>query len=263
MMESESDGEMMNTYKTSEIAQRTGIHPNTVRLYEELGLISRPERKKNGYRVFTDLHLEQIRLARIALQVEVLQNGLRKQAISIIKASALRDYSKAISLTRHYLQQIRDEKSHAEEALAIVEMLLAGHSLAASHTFLIRKEAADHLQISIDALRNWEMNGLITVKRKQNGYRVYGDEDIQRLKIIRSLRCANYSLSAILRMLNTLSRQPEADIRQVLDTPEQQEDISSVCDKLLTSLQCAEQNAEIMLASLERMKEQIQHNPPL
>lgn len=29
----------MNTYKTSGIARRIGIHPNTVRLYEELGLI--------------------------------------------------------------------------------------------------------------------------------------------------------------------------------------------------------------------------------
>jgi hypothetical protein len=66
-----------------------GIHPNTVRLYEELGLIPKPERKENGYRIFTDFHMEQIQLARTALKVEVLQNGLRKQAITIIKTSAL------------------------------------------------------------------------------------------------------------------------------------------------------------------------------
>ena len=33
----------------------------------------------------------------------------------------------------------------------------------------------------MDSLRNWEMNGLLTVKRKQNGYRVYTNENIQRL----------------------------------------------------------------------------------
>lgn len=38
----------MNTYKTSEIAHRFGIHPNTVRLYEELELIPKPERKWRG-----------------------------------------------------------------------------------------------------------------------------------------------------------------------------------------------------------------------
>lgn len=69
----------MNTYKTSEIAAAIGVHPNTVRLYEELGLIPKPQRLPNGYRVFTELHVEQFRLARLAFRVEVLQNGLRKK----------------------------------------------------------------------------------------------------------------------------------------------------------------------------------------
>ena len=253
----------MNTYKTSEIAYSIGIHPNTVRLYEELELIPKPLRKANGYRVFTDFHMEQIKLARIALKVEVLQNGLRKQAIAIIKTSALGKFSKAICLTEYYRQQIRNEQKNAEEALAIAGKLLSGGSQETGTGFLTRKEAADYLQISIDALRNWEMNGLLTVKRKQNGYRVYTAEDVRRLKIIRSLRCANYSLSAILRMLSTLSRNPEADIRQAIDTPKQNEDIISVCDKLLTSLHYAEENAKLMLAHLEKMKKQFQGNPPL
>lgn len=253
----------MNTYKTSEIALSIGIHPNTVRLYEKLELIPKPERKENGYRVFTDFHMEQIKFARTALKVEVMQNGLRKQAITIIKTSGLGNFDKAICLTEYYLQQIRNEQSNAEEAIAITEKLLLGDSQETGTTFLTRKEAADYLQISIDSLRNWEMNGLLTVKRKQNGYRVYDDEDIRRLKIIRSLRCANYSLSAILRMLNILSRNPEADIRQVIDTPEENDDIISVCDKLLTSLHCAEQNAKVMLTHLKKMKKQFQKNSTL
>ena len=164
-------------------------------------------------------------------------------------------------MTEYYLQQIRNEQRNAEEAIAITKKLLSGDRQETYTTFLTRKEAADYLQISIDTLRNWEMNGLLTVKRKQNGYRAYTDEDLRRLKIIRSLRCANYSLSAILRMLNTLSRNPEADIRQVIDTPKENDDIISVCDKLLTSLHCAEQNANVMLAYLEKMKKQFQENP--
>jgi len=253
----------MNTYKTSEVARYIGIHPNTVRLYEELELIPKPERKRNGYRIFTDFHIEQIKFARIALKVEVLQNGLRKQAIAIIKTSALGNFSKAIYLAEQYLQQIRNEQRNAEEAIAITEKLLSGESQEIVTTFLTRKEASDYLQISIDALRNWEMNGLLTVKRKKNGYRVYTDEDIRRLKIIRSLRCAGYSLSSILRMLNTLSRNPEANIRQVIDTPKENDDIISVCDKLLTSLHYAEQNANVMLNYLEKMKKQFQANPTL
>ena len=44
----------MITYKTAEVAAMTGIHPNTVRLYEKLKLIPKAERLSNGYRVFTE-----------------------------------------------------------------------------------------------------------------------------------------------------------------------------------------------------------------
>lgn len=246
----------MNTYKTSELAHCIGIHPNTVRLYEELELIPKAERMTNGYRIFTDFHMEQIKLARTALRVEVLQNGLRKQAIAIIKISACADFKKAILLAENYLHQIKIEQKNAEEAIDIVERLLSGENEVTDAVVLTRKETADCLKISMDALRNWEMNGLLTVKRRQNGYRVYTAEDLRRLKIIRSLRCANYSLSSILRLLNTLSKNPEADIRQAIDTPKENEDIISVCDKLLTSLKYAEQNALAIIEQLKKMKKQ-------
>lgn len=250
----------MNAYKTTEIARRNGIHPNTVRLYEKLGLIPKPEREPNGYRIFTDFHMAQIKLVRIALKVEVLQNGLRKKAMEIIKVSANGDFDRATSLTKGYLQQIRKEQKNAEEAIAIVKQLLLGNNSRTDNCCFTRKEAADHLQISMDTLRNWEMNGLLTVKRRQNGYRIYMEGDIRRLKIIRSLRCANYSLSAILRMLCALSGNPQADIREVIDTPKENDDIISVCDKLLTSLQCAEKNAQNMLIHLEKMKKRFKIN---
>ena len=36
----------ITTYSTSQIAKRVGLHPNTVRLYEEWGLIQKPKQKK-------------------------------------------------------------------------------------------------------------------------------------------------------------------------------------------------------------------------
>ncbi|NLW11666.1 MAG: MerR family transcriptional regulator [Clostridiaceae bacterium] len=245
---------MSNTYSTSEIAKLIGIHPNTVRLYEELELIPIPRRKPNGYRIFEDIHLEQFRLARTALQVGVLQNGLRKRAMEIVKVSAAGDFDQAIKLAEQYLRQIQYEITNAEEAIRITEQILNGSEQPDNSVCLTRKETADYLQISIDALRNWEMNGLLKIKRRENGYRVYTDEDLKTLKIIRSLRCANYSLSAILRMLNTLSDNPGANIRVVIDSPNTSDDIISVCDKLLTSLSNAEQNASRMLSRLHAMK---------
>ena len=243
----------MKTYSTTETARMIGIHPNTVRMYEELGLVSQTKRKDNGYRIFTYLHIDQFRLARAAFQVEILQNGLRKKAIHIIKTSAKKDFDKAIILAKEYLLQIRQEKAHAEETIEIVKDLLSNTKNVTQQS-MKRKEVSDYLGISMDTLRNWELNGLLEVKRKENGYRVYTGEDILRLKIIRSLRCANYSLSAILRMLNALSANPDVDIKNVIDTPKADDDIITACDKLITSLESSHENALYMLSLLERMK---------
>ncbi|WP_250229816.1 MerR family transcriptional regulator [Anaeropeptidivorans aminofermentans] len=243
----------MNVYKTAEIAEMIGIHPNTVRLYEELALIPKPERQPNGYRVFTDLHIEQFKLARLAFEVEVLQNGLRKKIVQMVKVSASGDFDAALALTQDYLEQLRQERDNAEEAIKIVKQILSGGSKE-NNLSLKRKEVSDYLNISMDTLRNWEMNGLFDVKRKQNGYRVYTDEDIKRLKIIRSLRCANYSLEAILRMLLQLSENPNIDIKKVLNTPQEDTDIITVCDKLIVSLTKAEHNAQEMILKLQNMK---------
>ena len=74
------------------------------------------------------------------------------------------------------------------------------------------------------------------------------------MTIIRSLRCANYSLEAILRMLHQLSKNPDTDIKTALDTPNEEEDIIAVCDRLLSSLLAAEENALKMTAMLLDMK---------
>ena len=244
----------MNTYTTMEVAKIIGIHPNTVRMYEEWGLIPLAERKSNGYRIFTDFHIEQLRLARIAFQIEVLQNGLRKKVIEIIKLSAKRDFDKALMFAEEYRSQIQREQRNAEESIGIAKQILSGKS--AEHTFLLkRKEVSDYLDISMDTLRNWERNGLLQIKRKQNGYRSYTSDDIERLKMIRTLRLANYSLEAILRMLNALEHNPQIDMKQVLNTPQTDSDIVSVCDRLIVSLKDAEENAEKMIIILLEMKE--------
>lgn len=216
----------------------------------------------NGYRMFTDFHLEQLKLARMALAVEILQNGLRKEAINIIRTSASGRLDQASDQAERYLQHIKSEQSNVEDAITIAEQLLSGDHSKQGPKVFTRKQTADVLHISMDALRNWEMNGLLTIKRKQNGYRVYTEEDLRRLKVIRSLRMANYSLSAILRMLNALSRNPEVNLRQIIDTPEESDDVISVCDKLITSLHSAEQNAKKMLGQLAKMRQQFATNPP-
>ena len=242
----------METYRTAQLAALFGIHPNTVRLYEQIGFITPAARGANKYRCFTGLQYAQIRLLRTALQVELVQNGVRKAAVNTIKAAALPDFAAALQYAQHYLELVQVEQQRAEEALYSAQAILR-HEPPAQGPLLSRKQAAEALGITIDTLRNWEMNGLLRVKRRQNRYRVYTPEDLRLLRVIRSLRYANFSLAAILRMMGALSQNPDTDLRAALDTP-QANDAISACDKLLTSLRTANINAQDMLAQIRQMR---------
>lgn len=243
----------MQTYQTAKLADLVGVHPNTVRLYEAWGLIPPAERRANGYRVFTERHLAQFRLARLAFQIEVLQNGLRRQIVEVVKTAAAGDYPGAVARTERYLDQVRRERQNAAEAVESVERLLAGGAEDGPR-LLGRRAAARYLGVSVDALRNWERNGLVDVEGREEGRRVYTEGDLRRLKVVRSLRCANYSMEAILRLMGRLSGGGGADIDAALNTPGPEEDIVSACDRLAVSLRAAEENALVILGMLGEMR---------
>lgn len=64
----------MNGYRISEIGDRTGFAPSTLRYYEEIGLIPEPDRTPSGYRVYDDDHVELLtfigRAKRLGLSLE-------------------------------------------------------------------------------------------------------------------------------------------------------------------------------------------------
>ena len=246
----------MTTYRTSEIAKQAGLHPNTIRFYEEIGFLTKPVRLPNGYRVYTRLHLEQVQLIRLTLRAEVQQNGLRERAIGIIRLCAAGRWSKATKEAKQYLLQIDRETAYAKDAILCVEAMLA-RAPSANCSFRKRSEAALALGVTVDTLRNWERNGLITGSQMQNGFRVYSSEDMERLIIIRTLRSANYSLSAILRFTQKLSRSRDVPVGEALNTPDESEEIVSVCDHLLTALLSAREDAQEIIAFIKRMRKTV------
>lgn len=235
---------MNKKYTTKEIADAVGIHVNTVRFYEDIGFMTKPKRQSNGYRIYTELQLEQCRLIRLAMRAEVLQNGLRKKAVEIVTCCAALDFDDALLAAVEYETMIDSEIQKAKAAIIAVERLLQKNMQVDDGTLLIRCEAAQTLGVTSETLRTWERSGLIKVKRKKNGYRVYSVSDMERLGIIRTLRLANYSLSAILRLLNDLDRYSVESVEETLNTPQENEDIVSVCDRLIVSLQSAADDAK-------------------
>lgn len=232
----------MKTFTTSEVAKIIGVHPNTVRLYEKWKLIPIAKRKQNGYRIYTPFHIEVFKIARTAFQIELTQSGLRTEIVQMIKYLANKEYLEANKSLERYVQILNNEIYFAHEAIHIVENTLINKQKKS--ITLSRSETSNLLKVSVDSLRNWELNGLIKVKRSKNGYRFYMQDDIEKLKIIRTLRFANYSLESILRLLNRLDNQLifNDEIKTILSTPNPDDDIISVCDCLLISLDKAKDN---------------------
>lgn len=244
----------MTTYRTSEVAKLIGLHPNTIRKYEEWELIPRPARLPNGYRVYTDFHIDLIKLSRKAFQIELLHSDLRRIMIEMIKAAAKKEFFEAHQQIVYYQKIIDKELIKAQKAAVISgELLLHQESHSSSKTYS-RKAISDLLGLSVDSLRNWELNGLLHPGRLANGHRYYTKQDLKIIRIIQTLRDAKYSLEAILRMLNEVAENPEISILDTLNQPDKKAEIISVCDQLITSLEIGKKNAEDiqrMLINLE------------
>ena len=240
--------------RTSDIARAVGVHPNTVRLYEEWGFLPSIPRSASGYRLFTEAHRDQMRLARMALHGPWPGRNIKRSAAELVRQAASGDLGGALEGAYNHLALVQAERAQAEAAVDFLERWAQGTAADATSKPLLVGEAARLLGVTTDMLRNWERNGLIHVPRHpRNRYRLYGAAEIGRLRIIRMLRRAGYSTMAILRMLLQLERDQEADVRQALDTPRPDEDFYSAADQWLSTLAGLEQRALNVIAQLEDM----------
>jgi DNA-binding transcriptional MerR regulator len=230
-----------------------GVHANTIRFYESMGLIPKPEREPNGYRVYTERHWLQLQLLRIAFKAEILNANLRKEVIDIVKTSATGDFAAAIQKTLSYRIHIEAEIGRAREAIRLTEQMINGAAVTEDTMSVIgRREAAARIGVSFDVLRDWERNRLLEIPRFGNR-RQYGGSEMNRLKIIAVLRNGGYSQSAIRRMLGKLEH-GDNDLLLASDTPAPDDDIISVTDRYITSLSGALGDTDKMLRQLEMLE---------
>jgi DNA-binding transcriptional MerR regulator len=240
--------------RTSDIAKAVGVHPNTVRLYEEWGFLPPIPRNPSGYRLFTEEHLDQMRLARITLRGPWPGRSIRHSALELVRQAASGDLGAALEGAYRHLALVQAERAQADVAAQLLERWARGTAVDATPQELRIGQAARLLEVTTDTLRNWERNGLIRVARDpRNSYRLYGAAELGRLRVIRMLRRAGYSTMAILRMLLRLGQGQEGDLRQVLDTPRPDEDAVYAADRWLTTLALQEQRATDIIAQLEEM----------
>jgi DNA-binding transcriptional MerR regulator len=241
--------------RTSDIAKKLGVHPNTVRLYETWGFLPEIPRGKNGYRQYTHLHLEQARLAHLTLRWPYL--GDKTLLVELVKSAASDDLGLAMELAYQYLARVRMERTSAEAAVEFLERWAAGHLMDISRQKMHIRQAAQHLNVTVDMLRNWERNGLISIPRDpENQYRLYGPTEFGRLRVVRMLVQSGYSMMAILRMLSQFDKGQRANLRDALQVPDDEErEVEIVADRWLASLVELEERAQAIIRQIGRMIE--------
>jgi DNA-binding transcriptional MerR regulator len=239
---------------TSDIAQAVGVHPNTVRLYEEWDFLPPIPRTPSGYRQFSQAHLEQMRLARLAFQDPWPGKRIRKSALELTRQAALGDVAGARVMADQHLALVQSERTQAEAAADFLERWAQGQAINTPTTPLQTTPVARLLNVTLDMLRHWERNRLISVPRDpRSGYRQYGAVEIGRLRVVRLLRSAGYSTMSILRMMLNFDRGQTDGLRQALDTPRPDEDIIFAADRWLSTLAEAEEQALNIIAQLDKM----------
>lgn len=237
---------------TAEVAAAAGVHPNTVRLYEEWGYLPPIPRSRSGYRQFTEAHVAQMKLARLALQWPY--PGGKEPVAELVRRAAEGDFGRALELAYGYLANVRAELVRAEAAAAFLEEWAAGQVMDRVEAPLTIGEAAARLDVTRDMLRNWDRNGLLEVPRDpENGYRQYGSRELGRARVIRMLRQAGYSVMAILRMLLAFDAGREGNLAAALDTPRPDEEVVNVADRWLSTLADEEQRALDLIQQLAAM----------
>ncbi len=241
-------------YKTIDIARKTNIHPNTVRFYERIGLISPVPRSDNGYRVFDDKHLYQVRVLRCIFLDEWPGENIRNASMKIVEAMKSWDLKATRKFVEEYVQVINTEKEKALEAIEILKQWSDQGAAEELGSVYNRVEAASVLGVTPEALRNWERNGLIDIPRVgKNRNRTYSKKEMERLKIIYMLRQSRYSMSAIHRCLNKLDKGYSEEALEALHHPNE-EDVAWTGDHWLFVIQKTAEKAEEIFKILDEIE---------
>ncbi len=245
----------MKTYKSSQIAEMFKVHPNTVRLYEDSGFISKAERLPNNYRNFTELHVIQMKICRNVFGCPFTNHHIRSEGVSLLRACGNNNLKEAGKYLQRYTDAIQNEIDIAETALNSLYDFVNCETINNNDIFS-RKQAADMFGITIEALRNWERNDLIHGEKIGKLNKVYfNNNHIKRIRIIYMLRQSGYSMSAIYRCLMKYDNGCTEDINDALNNPNAEE-ILSTGDRWLSELKrVKEKSKELrsLLCELEKI----------
>lgn len=160
----------METFQIADLARRTGFSRPTLRYYEEIGLLEKPERSEAGYRVYDrddEARLRFIRRAkRLGLSLEEIRDLVgvwaggecattRRQLRELVerKVTAVREHVEESATFLRQLEAVSDRLTEEPEAtdacecapeLPHVDVVQLGRNLSVSETGADERNNREH-----------------------------------------------------------------------------------------------------------------------
>ena len=102
-----------------ELARRTGVHIETVRYFEKVGLLEAPDRTEGGHGVYAEQHVRALRFIKRARELGFTPKEVR--AILVLGGPGKACCDEVQEIAVHHLEQVRSKIAD----LARLERLLA------------------------------------------------------------------------------------------------------------------------------------------
>lgn len=117
----------MEEYTIGQIAKLLGVNKETIRYYENFGLLPLPERKSNGYKIYTKRHIEVMEIILIIKDSGFTLNEI-KNIITIQEENANSQNDlykeiilKKIKLIENKIQDLHSLKKGLEKVVSNIE----------------------------------------------------------------------------------------------------------------------------------------------
>lgn len=104
----------------SDVAKKTGLTSKAIRFYEEKGLVTPPLRSENGYRSYSQQHLDELTLLRQARQVGFNLEECRELIFLFNDPSR-----HSVDVKRRTLEKVAEIERHISELQGMRTQLLA------------------------------------------------------------------------------------------------------------------------------------------
>ncbi|MBE1487304.1 TioE family transcriptional regulator [Plantactinospora soyae] len=182
-----------------DLAREHGLSTQAIRNYEDAGILPPADRTPNGYRIYTPLHAQALRV--FGALVPAHGHATATEIMRAVNQDSVQDALTLVDESHAQSLQDRHTLLAVERALHDLTATELPVPTQAGVTFV--GPLARRLGIRPATLRKWERAGLVHPHREpRTGYRVYAPADVRDAQLTHQLRRGGYLLRQIAPLLD-------------------------------------------------------------